>query len=366
MVGKVRARRVFSAGFLLSMIPAFAPAEDGMFYGLLRSRDLTPFGFVRLDMRPAHAVSIDTGRWAIETEIGYQNTWALSREVERYLIGRESVGRHRLTREDAAAIRALPGENYLLDIEQSVFDATIHYKFAEYWAAYTTVSVLSFHGGFMDSAIEKFHDTFGFSTFGRPAVARDDTNFIYDLNGAQAEYLGELPAEGGLMDPVFGLRYAGFSLSPRWRLTLEAAAKIPFQGRRTLVSSGRTDFGVQASLQRLGYRHAFHLSTAAVYYAGVRVPAEQDEQLIPTLIVGYEFRLTERTNLNAQAYVSKSVYSHNQTSLNELTSTKFQYSLGVRHRIDRVLVTFGFNENLQNVNNTPDVGFQLGLAYVPF
>ena len=40
-------------------------AEDGQLYGLLRTRDLTPFGFLRLDMRPAHAVSIEPGSWAI-------------------------------------------------------------------------------------------------------------------------------------------------------------------------------------------------------------------------------------------------------------------------------------------------------------
>lgn len=40
-------------------------------------------------------------------------------------------------------------------------------------------------------------------------------------------------------------------------------------------------------------------------------------------------------------------------------------SLGVRHRMNRFLFTFGITENLQNINNTPDIGFQLGVAYVP-
>jgi hypothetical protein len=30
-----------------------------------------------------------------------------------------------------------------------------------------------------------------------------------------------------------------------------------------------------------------------------------------------------------------------------------------------MLVTFGITENLQNINNTPDIGFQLGVAWVP-
>ena len=80
---------------LASGMPA-AHAEDGQLYGLLRTRDLSPFGFLRLDMRPAHAVSIKPGSWAIETELGYQNTWALSPDVEEYLTSLEPSGRRDL------------------------------------------------------------------------------------------------------------------------------------------------------------------------------------------------------------------------------------------------------------------------------
>ncbi len=53
-------------------------AAESEFLGLLRARDLTTFGYLRLDMRPAHAVHAPAGTWAIETELGQQNTWALS------------------------------------------------------------------------------------------------------------------------------------------------------------------------------------------------------------------------------------------------------------------------------------------------
>src|SRR2546422_3136813 len=43
-------------------------------FGLLRERDLTPFGFLRLDMRPAHAVWAPPGGWGVEVLLGYQNT----------------------------------------------------------------------------------------------------------------------------------------------------------------------------------------------------------------------------------------------------------------------------------------------------
>ena len=43
---------------LLSLAAPVAGAADGDesdYFGLLRARDITPFGFLRLDMRPTHA-----------------------------------------------------------------------------------------------------------------------------------------------------------------------------------------------------------------------------------------------------------------------------------------------------------------------
>jgi hypothetical protein len=360
-----RARFVLVAAVLWTLAHSIpATADESTFYGLLRSRDLSPFGFLRLDMRPAHAVTIEPGSWAFETELGYQNTWALSPEVERYLTGLESSGRRPIGPAEVQAIQALPGENYMLDIETATFDLIVHYKISPEWTVYGIASAISYQGGFLDSTIEQFHDTFGFGSFGRPAVARNEATLIFDLKGAQVVFLDK-PTDGGLTDPVVGFRYAGLELPRPWRLSLEGAVKIPVTGRRLLLSTGRADYGIQGSLQRFGERHALYFDLAAVYYAGATDPAPQDAQIIPTLVLGWEYTLTERTNLNIQGYLSKSVYSHDQTDLEELTGTKYQYSIGLRHRTESVLFTFGFTENLQNINNTPDIGVQLGVAYIP-
>jgi hypothetical protein len=339
--------------------------DTGQFYGLLRSRDLSPFGFLRLDMRPAHAVAIEPGSWALETEIGYQNTWALSPEVEDYLVSLEPTGRRRIGPAEVQAIEDLPGENYLLDIETALFDATFHYKLSRNWTTYASVSAIKYQGGFLDSTIESFHDTFGFSSFGRPAVERDQAALVYDLKGARVVFLDEPPTDGGLTDPTIGARYTGWQPLQKWRLSLETAVKIPVAGKRLLLSTGRTDYGIQASLQRPGNRHAFYIDVAAVYYAGASEPAPQDSQVLPTLVLGWEYKVTPRTNVNLQAYASKSVYTDDQTDLEELTGNKYQYSIGLRHRWDNMVFTFGFTENVQNINNTPDIGLQLGFAYVP-
>jgi Protein of unknown function (DUF3187) len=343
---------------------AHADDEKYPFYGLFRSRDLTTFGFLRLDMRPAYAVSIEPGTWAIETELGYQNTWALSPEVEKYLTALEPTGRRNIGPDELAAIQALPGENYLLDLESANFDLTFHYKFSKHWTGYAIISAVSYNGGFLDSSIEGFHDAFGFSDFGRPALTKNDVRLIYDLKSAQVVSLGS-PTDGGLTDPTFGVRYTGFAMPDKWAFSVEAAVKVPVAGERTLLSTGKTDFGLQASIQRFWKRNALYLNVAGVYYAGADYPVPQDSRIIPTAIFGYEFAFTQNTNFNLQGYWSRSVYTSEQTDLDELTGEKYQYTIGIRHRWNQFLFSFGITENLQNINNTPDVGVQLGLAWIP-
>ncbi len=356
-------------GALLAMAGAIgfaspALAQSGQFYGLMRERDLTPLGFMRLDMRPAHAVSTEPGSWAVEADVAFQNTWALSPEVEKYLVGLESSGRRRLGPEHVQAIRDLPGENYLIDLESSVYDVTVHYKFSRDWSGYLVAGAVSYSGGFMDDTIEAFHETFGFSTFGRPAVARNRSNAIFDLKGGSYVNL-DSGVEGGLLDPVLGLRYSSPQRSLGWNYSLEGAVKVPVAGTREFLSTGRMDVGLQASAQRRGYKQAFYVNVATVWYGGGQAPSPTEKQMVPTLVLGYERNLTARTNVNLQGYISPSLYSRSETGLDELLATKYQMTLGLRHRVDNHVWTVGITENLQNVNNTPDVSFQVGYAFVP-
>jgi hypothetical protein len=339
-----------------------ALAADTRFIGLLRARDLTPFGFLRLDMRPAHAVE-DAPTWVVETELAYQNTWALSPEVERYLTD-QGHERRELGPAELADLRALPGENYLVDVELAQLDVTMHRRLSPVWSAYLILSGAAYNGGILDSTIEQFHDTFGFSTFGRTATARNDVNVIFDLKSSQFSAL-ETPTSGGLLDPTVGIRYVGKG-APGWRLVLESAMKIPVAGRRTLLSTGRMDVGVQATLQRFSVAHAFYASLSGVYYAGSAGALPSRSQIVPTIVAGYERRFTTRTNAILQAHASPSVFTRTETDLDELLDYKYQLSLGVRHhRRDGHLVSFAITENLQNLNNTPDVGLQLGWTYIP-
>jgi hypothetical protein len=357
-------RAIRFASLLIAMLLGNVSAHASEFYGLLRERDLTSFGFLRLDMRPAHAVSIEPGSWALETELGYQNTWSMSSNVHDYLTSLEPQGRRKLGPAEIAAIRSLPGESYLLDVESAPVDFTIHYKFSQKWSGYMTVGGIFYQGGYLDGFIERFHHTVGFQTFGRPALERNQINGLINLKSMQYTY-SNLPDQQDFSDPTIGLRYGGFDLPMSWHLVAEVAAKIAVNGERPFYSTGNDDYGVQLSLQKQWDHHALYLSVADVYYSGARTPVIEQAQWIPTVVLGYEYAWTAHTNLNVQAYTSSSVYNRNQTDLEELLGRKYQYSLGLRHRIDNVVLTFGVTENIQNLDNTPDIGFQFGVAWLP-
>jgi hypothetical protein len=332
--------------------------------GLLRARDLTPFGILRLDMLPAHTADAAVGSWTFDLHYAYQNTFVLSDNVRDYLETR-GVGRAPLRPQDMAALSALPGDAYYIDGELGLADLVLQRRLSEYWSAYLTVPYLHYGSGLLDSTIESFHDTFGFSQQGRDLVARDRFQMFYKIGDIQHAQL-QRTIDGGFGDPVIGIRYSLPEPRFGWDVVIEAAAKIAIDGRRFLLSTGENDYGIQATLQRrLGSagRHAIYLAGSAVYYAGgPEIPADET-QIIPTLLLGYSFGVTQRTSVILQGYASRSVIQH--TSIDELTDDKYLLSLGVQSRGQNVLWSFAVTENITNFSNTPDIGVQFGIAYMP-
>lgn len=331
--------------------------------GLLRARDLTPFGLLRLDMLPSHTADAKPGAWTFELQYAYQNTFVMSDNVEEYLENR-NVGREPLRPEDAAAILGFPDDAYYADGEVGFAEFVLGRRLDEYWSAYVAVPYILHGRGAFDELIEDFHDTFGFGQMGRDLVARNQFQFVYRIGDARIAEL-ERGTNDGFGDPVVGLRYSLPTPRFGWDVVAEVAAKIAVDGERFLLSTGMNDYGLQVTLQRrLGEtgRHALYLSASAVYYAG-RSPAAARSDLIPTVIAGYSFGLTPTVSLVLQGNFSQSTVQ--DSTVDELTDDKYQYSLGLQARSTNFLFSLGFTENVANLQNTPDIGVQAGIAYMP-
>ena len=348
---------------LLIGLPAPGGAQPWSHTGLLRVRDLTPFGILRLDFLPAHSVTARPGTWAMEANLSYQNTFVMSENVADYLAVKGNGGRVALAQEDFDALAALGEEAYFVDLELALLDLTAHYRFSPHWGGYLTVPVLSFRDGFLDSTIEGFHEEFGFDTAHRDLAVRDRLQVMVMADEARLAIF-EAPGDG-VGDPVLGARYSMVAEPDRWNLLLEGAVKVAWRDEEPLLSSGKSDAGVQLSYQRFFDKQAFYLTGSAVYFSGSDNPVTPDlEQVIPTVVLGWERRLTHRTNGILQLYASPSVVQ--DSDLDELTADKYLLSLGFQTRRGGWFYRWALTENLQNFSNTPDVGVTLSVARVAF
>jgi hypothetical protein len=356
---------LFFFGLLFAFAEAGASddaAQQWSHVGLLRARDLTPFGLLRLDMLPAHTADAKAGTWTFEFDYAYQNTFVMSGNVWAYLEQR-GVGREPLRPEDANAILNFPDDAYYIDGEVGLADLTVQRRMNSYWSAYLTVPYMRYGRGVFDHLIEDFHDAIGTGQMGRDLVARDQFQFVYRIGDTRVVQLSRETTEG-FGDPVLGVRYSLPEPRFGWDVVAEVAAKIAIDGERLLLSTGRNDYGAQITLQRRfgsSGRHAVYASASGVYYDGDGTTA--DAELIPTAILGYSFGLTHRTSAIVQGYVSKSTVQN--STIHRLTETKYQYSAGLQTRSSDYLYSVAFIENVASVENTPDFGVQIGVAYMP-
>jgi len=326
--------------------------------GLVRVRDLTPFGILRLDLLPAHAVAANPGTFAIEANLSYQNTYVLSENVAQYLEAR-GPGRAALSPEDVDNILAFDDDAYFVDGEFGLVDLTLHYRASEHWGLYATIPYYTFDGGFLDQTIEDFHENFGFSPAERDLVLRDNFQVVSDVNGIRF-VLPEAP-ENAFGDPVIAASWSMFVKPERWNLILEGAAKLAIRDQERFTTTGNNDYGLQLTWQRFFRGAAFYVSAAAVYYdSPLELPAA--ETIVPTFILGYEQRVSPRSSLIAQFYASPSVIQ--DSTAEELTEDKYQVTLGFQTWRGRTVYRLGLTENVSNFNNTPDIGVTLQVGYV--
>lgn len=348
---------------LAGMAALPAHAEDTDLLGPLRLRDLTPFALQRLDFLPASASARYPVGWAVEANVSYTNTFIMSGNVSDYLEARTEGGvvRAPLGDADFAALGALEEDAFYFDGSISVFNLSFHYGLSESLAAYAILPVHRYHGGSFDATIESFHRQAGFSDFGRDLVAQDRFQGFFKVGEHEIAF-ADAPRGTGIADPVIGLRHRGLVLDG-WDVVLELAAKLPVGASDPLFSSGHSDIGAQVSLQRQWANDGVYFSLSHVWFGGSDSFGNAARRHIPSFTAAWEHRVAPRTSAILQATVARSLFRGETDP--ELAANQYQLSAGIRHRSGAWHYTFALTENVVNFNNTPDIGFHLGvgLAY---
>lgn len=326
--------------------------------GPLRIRDQFSLGMGFLAFDPVSADVLAKGEWQIDWIETATNDFARSDAVGDILERRDR--RASLTLEQLRAIDPADGDSGIFFVDGELYRTALAFRrgVGKGVQLELVVPVLSFQGGIVDSLVEEFHSTFGFDQVGRLGVPQD--SFTVYARSREAEVIVEKDPGLVLGDVVLGAKFrVRGSAEERWRLGLETQVKLPTGGAEPLGTSGSTDFGAQLLLTRYYAKACIH-GSLGLLALGASDQLGLGSQTITSGMIAYERALGSAISGLAQVTISESPFA--DLELSGLDRTSQQVTLGIKKVIKRQVLFVGLTENFGAFNNTPDVGFHVGLT----
>ncbi|MBN1295681.1 DUF3187 family protein [bacterium] len=376
MVGTCRMGWFFG-GLFAAMIGLFADGvaaadfSDSSFamnessYGVpMTITNFTMPGFLVLSAVPHTALPMTRGRLAVMVQVSAVNYFQVSPEVESYLAATRGDVPRALTPEDVDYIVHLPeGQGFYIDGEIHFANVFLVYGVTDTIDVALRLSAADYTGGYMDDLIYGFHDTCGIGQQGRQYVPDDQFQYVFGANGDLFTSCLDEPDSNGLLDPQIFFRFAFPWHDSPWSASMAVGVKPPINGSDNLISTERWDFGVFTALQRRWNRHTFVLNAALVYPGKIiaedRDDASYNRPLMPSVNLSwlYRFKRWRPGEFFAQAMYAE--HPLRELVKSEFTDFDFQLTIGIKWHTPQGVFSFGFTENLFNMDNTPDFGLHI-------
>ena len=327
--------------------------------GPLRVRDqfLLGMGFLAFD--PVSADILKKGEWQVDLILTVSNDFAHSEVIEDFL--EERTQREPLTLEQLRGIDAEDPESgvFLVDGEHYRTALAMRRGLRTGIQVELVIPVINFQGGFLDSTVESFHDLFSLGQAGRLGVPRDA--FEVYVRSSEGELFVDEDPGTALGDIVLG---AKFDLLRRpeaksFSLSAESLVKLPTGDEERFTSSGSTDLGLQLLATRYFRKSCLHGSLGLAYLGEMERLGVSSQALVSGMIA-YERGLGTRTSILAQMTLSQSPFG--DLDLEELKDLSTQLTLGVKRVVGKQVLFAGITENVASFDNSPDIGFHLGLT----
>ncbi len=325
--------------------------------GPLRVRDqfLLGMGFLAFD--PGPATVLPKGKWQVDAILTVTNSWANSQAVEDLLDGREQ--RLPLTEQQLDALDATV-DNGIFHLDGEVYRTALAIRqgIGHRFQLELTIPVLNFRGGSLDSLIEGTHDFLSLEQAGRLGSGKDD--FLLFVTGPNTHLFADQAFGTSLGDIVLGAKYGLIEESPHhpWTVSVEGLLKLPTGDEDKLASSGSVDLGVQVQATRYFQKSCLHGSLGILSLGDAEKLAISSQTLLSGMLA-YERLFTQKSTVLLQLTVSQTPFDDLELPL--LSKNSIQATLGYKRALSaKTVLLFGFTENIQNFNNTADIGFHLG------
>jgi hypothetical protein len=324
-------------------------------------RGQLPFHLLFLDQTPAGASVLPRGDRRLLVHASYESTFAATDDLIR-ILREDTDGTHggAVTLELLEMVaEATPGETaFVLDGETLRAVVSVSWGAAPGVEIGIEIPLLRHGGGFLDPAIDWYHDRFGFPEGGRPA---------FDQGLFHAGYVGDgdgfLLTDGasGLGDIVVSAK-AGFLKTPDAKAWLSGsvAVKLPTGDPDRLLGSGSADVGARLHVTRRLGRNTVHGGYGWSRIGGWDLLPDLPIRDARTAFVSWVFASRPRTYVAVQVLRFRGPFPYRSGS--DLGRASTEIALGLRHRLPGgALLEYALLENVGHDFNTPDVGGFFGI-----
>lgn len=290
------------------------------------SRNQSPFSLI-------YGLPLPTSAQLLETD---QSRWISSLNISN-TINAQSDGNN----------------NLLIDVETWQLNFLYDYSFKNNWMVRFQLPYIVHSGGFLDSAIDSYHQAFGLPEDIRPEVTHDQIDIQYNQNNAllldinnQQESIGDISVQ------LAWQAHESEQSSTSYWLSL----KLPTGDDKKLTGSGATDIAAWAAMDyRLNDTRWLYGQGGLLYMSDGDVLQSIQNNWALFANTGIKFQPWDKVDLKAQLDMHSALYDSDIEFLSHVIQLTFggSYHLNNNHKID-----FAIAEDIKN-GASPDVNFNI-------
>jgi hypothetical protein len=256
-----------------------------------------------------------------------------------------------------------PRERILLDGESARITLDARFGIARRFEAGVAIPYVIESGGFLDSFIISYHNTFGFPQGGRDQAPRNRLLYQYQKNGQELLKISQSSQGIGDIQLMGGFQLYESSLKPSRAIALRTSLKLPTGDSDQLHGSGSTDLALWITggddyKVAIGHFALFGAAGIMGMTKGNVLP-DQHRNGVGFGSLGAGWSPARWIAFKVQANGHTSLYR--DSALRELNAGSLQLTIGGTLAFtETILLDVGVTEDLI-VKTAPDVVFHLGL-----
>jgi len=280
---------------------------------------------------PTSLYYIDPGDVNITAGIGYANVWNYT------------------------------AEKFKVDGEWGNIDIRMAYALTERYEVGLNLPFSTRQGGFLDSSIESFHDTFGFKNKGRDKEPKDRASIEFYDDEGNTTFKTQGNSTGINDIPIFLVWHASKGTETKPAVIVKPYVTIPVGNEDELEGTGDPVYGISIMLaKRLG-KSSHHMYAEAEYSYSNNDSwdgFDMNKSIFGGSLI-WEFRWSSRTSLIAQYNVVSGIAK----DYDEWTQEAHHINVGVKRKIsENTYAEISLQENLFHYNTSSDVGINAAIG----